>query len=68
MSRSLFLVQNCHGRFFDVTGIFAKIVTGKKKDVTGKKNTGAVCKIKMGASVVDFYKRGKNGSKDFSLC
>ena len=33
------MVQNCHGRFFDVTGIFAKIVTGTKKNVTGKKKT-----------------------------
>ena len=37
MSRPLFLVNNCHGRFFDVTGIFEKIVTGTKKDHTGKK-------------------------------
>ena len=39
MSRPLFLVQNCHGHFFDVTGIFAKIVTGTQKNVTGKKKT-----------------------------
>ena len=37
MSRPLFLVKNCHGLFFDVTGIFAKIVTGTQKNVTGKK-------------------------------
>ena len=28
MSRPLFLVQNCHGLFFDVTAIFSKNVTG----------------------------------------
>ena len=37
MSRPLFLVQNCHGLFFDVTAIFSKNVTGTKKNVTGKK-------------------------------
>ena len=39
MSRPLFLVQNCHGLFFDVTAIFSKNVTGTKKNVTGEKKT-----------------------------
>ena len=37
MSRPLFLVQNCHGLFFDVTAIFSKNVTGTKTNVTSKK-------------------------------
>ena len=41
VSPPLFLVKNCHGRFFDVTGIFEKIVTGTKKDVTRKKKNTA---------------------------
>ena len=42
MSRALFpkIRQIRHGHFFDVTGIFSKNVTGTKKNVTGKKNTG----------------------------
>ena len=39
ISRPLFLVQNYHGRFFDVTGIFVKIVMVTPKNVMGNKNT-----------------------------
>ena len=34
MSRPLFLVQKCHGLFFDVTGIFAKNITGTQKKMS----------------------------------
>ena len=37
----IFSLRKCHGHFFGFTGIFLKIVTGaKKKNVTGKQNTG----------------------------